>query len=420
MSKIQIYYSDEDIRDFSIEEVRTMLDAGELTKEDYALIDEWGEEWGAVGDIPEIDVRPVVRRKKKSKVATARKTRVRQMRKRPSSILIFLLLILILGATAAGFYFFVPSVKEFVYDILPGGESGEEVAATPSGTSGPDATNHPDSAPRPTPAPPGGTQASPMPPATPGPKLTPEEERAVLAQYPYKDFPSLEAAVGNWQRIPTKLFPLQVGVVNEVTFGSQSNGSVSVPSGGNLFVISQRGPQIMVRPSPGSRMQTYVGIDDTTLKHVITQTYNTNVKGWHRLVDNQRQDARDRILAGMPTVPTVAASTNPGTTPKAKSLPVRTRPAAPNDPAFGTKPEVNQRGQVTVALASIRANGLADCQEQFIQRWGVLKQERIQGRPYWTVEVSFLVDSIFGRFPKDAKALIRNGRLEKWVVLEDA
>ena len=50
----------------------------------------------------------------------------------------------------------------------------------------------------------------------------------------------------------------------------------------------------------------------------------------------------------------------------------------------------------------------------------MLKQERIQGRPYWTVEVSFLVDSIFGRFPKDAKALIRNGRLEKWVVVEDA
>ena len=167
-------------------------------------------------------------------------------------------------------------------------------------------------------------------------------------------------------------------------------------------------------------MQTYVGIDDTTLKHVITQTYNTNVKGWHRLVDKQRQDARDRILAGLPMVPTVAASTNPGTKPKASSLPVRTRPAAPNDPAFGTKPEVNPRGQVTVALASIRSNELADCQEQFIQRWGVLKQERIQGRPYWTVEVSFLVDSIFGRFPKDAKALIRNGRLEKWVVLEDA
>ena len=99
---------------------------------------------------------------------------------------------------------------------------------------------------------------------------------------------------------------------------------------------------------------------------------------------------------------------------------MRPRPVLKIDPSFGTKPRVDNRGRVAVALASIRANGLEDCQEQFIQRWGVLKQERIQGRPYWTVEVSFLVDSIFGRFPKDAKALIRNGRLEKWVVVEDA
>jgi len=168
-------------------------------------------------------------------------------------------------------------------------------------------------------------------------------------------------------------------------------------------------------------MKTYVAMDNTTLKQVVTQIYNTNVKGWHRLVDKQRQDARDRILAGLPVVPSVAAtSPNPAMAPNPPHLPVRTRPAVANDPAFGAKPEVNPRGQVALALASIRANGLEDCQEKFIQRWGVLKKERIQGRPYWTVEVSFLVDSIFGRFPKDAKALIRNGRLEKWVVLEDA
>ena len=30
-------------------------------------------------------------------------------------------------------------------------------------------------------------------------------------------------------------------------------------------------------------MQTYIKIDDTTLKNVVTKIYETNVNGWNRL-----------------------------------------------------------------------------------------------------------------------------------------
>ena len=57
MNKIQIYFSDDDVRSMNISEVQALLKKGELNKSDWALIDEWEGEWGTVGEIPGINTK---------------------------------------------------------------------------------------------------------------------------------------------------------------------------------------------------------------------------------------------------------------------------------------------------------------------------------------------------------------------------
>ena len=398
----------------NLSEVQILLQKGELNKSDWALIDEWKGEWGTVGEIPGINTKAGSEKKIRRKTSRA----LAAPKKKSPLLFLFIIGFFVFLGTSVCLYFILPPVRNFAQKTI-GIQTQSETAGNPREDLNP-STEPSGSSPSvvtQTQSP----QAVSSPPASFSepvqPSLTPQEEAQVVSQFPYKVFPPLAEAVKNWTAIPTKLFPLPVAAAKELNFSDQTGGSISVPVGGAVFVNAQRGPQLLVRPGRSSRMQTYVNIDDTTLKNVVTKIYETNVNGWNRLVDKQRQDARDRILAGMPIVPGDVAVSAPANQPT--SEPVRPRPVLKIDPTFGTKPRVDNRGRVEVAMASIRANGLEDCQEQFIQRWGVLKQERIQGRPYWTVEVSFLVDSIFGRFPKDAKALIRNGRLDKWVVVED-
>jgi hypothetical protein len=380
--------------------VRVLLKKGTISNEDWALIDEWGDEWGTVGEIPGIMAR--------DKVVKSVVTKVRQ-RRGVSPLLLILLFGAILCGGAVGLYFGVPSVKQFVDEMTMPRESSAKAL-------GLDEEYAP--SPQPVTAIPVETEQVPSSPPVPvTTRLTAQQEAAVIKKYPYKEFPSLLDAVKNWKEVPTRLFPLKVSLVKATEFPIQPSGSIPVPVGGMAYVTHQRGDQVMLRPNLRSPYQKYVSINDTNLKQMLTGRYNTTVNGWRRLVDKLRQDARERLVAGVPLDPVrLVASPSPQSP---TSTPSPTGPANKFDPAFGKQPAVDSSGKVQVAVKSIQRKELKDCQLQFVQRWGLLKKERIKGKPYWTVEVSYLVDSIFGRFPQDAKALIRNDRVAKWLILEE-
>ncbi|MBT7853941.1 MAG: hypothetical protein HN675_11525 [Opitutae bacterium] len=399
MSKIQIYINDEETGTYTLQEVRALLRKGTISMEDWALIDEWGDEWGAVGEIPGVMAR--------DKIAKPAFTKRRQ-RRGLSPLLVMLILGFILSGLAGGLYFGVPSVRQFVNEqINPQVSSAQKLGLDEKVD--PNASRSVTPTPlKPEPAPP-----SPVPVIK---GLTKQQEAAVIKKYPYKEFPSLLDAVKNWSEVPSRLFPLKVSLVKATEFPIQPSGSIPVSVGGIAYVTYQRGNQVMLRPNLNSPYQKYVSIDDTNLKEMLTGRYNTTVNGWRRLIDKLRQDARERLVAGIPINPVhTEVSSSP------QSVPSTSPPTPPNqfDPAFGKQPSVASGGKVKVVVKSIQRKELKDCQLQFIQRWGVLKKERVKGKPYWTVEVSYLVDSIFGRFPQDAKALIRNDKVEKWIIIEE-
>jgi len=79
------------------------------------------------------------------------------------------------------------------------------------------------------------------------------------------------------------------------------------------------------------------------------------------------------------------------------------------------KPKQLPDGQVPLVVKSIESGDMSGLNMKRVEKWGELKQERIEGRPYWTVEVDYQADSIFGQFPARAKALLERGSVVRWV-----
>ena len=66
-------------------------------------------------------------------------------------------------------------------------------------------------------------------------------------------------------------------------------------------------------------------------------------------------------------------------------------------------------------VASINEGEMSGLVLERIERWSPLKQEMVEGKPYWTVAIDYQADSIFGNFPARAKALIQGGQVVKWI-----
>ena len=96
-------------------------------------------------------------------------------------------------------------------------------------------------------------------------------------------------------------------------------------------------------------------------------------------------------------------------------LPVDTVTAASTRSRVPGQPEQMADGEVPVVVKSILGGAQPGLTMNRVEKWSQIKQERIEGRPYWTVEVDYMADSIFGNFPARAKALIERGQVVKWI-----
>lgn len=265
-------------------------------------------------------------------------------------------------------------------------------------------------------------------------------EAAIVRKYEFAKFPSLVDAVEKWTRIPGKIFPMEVKASREIVFKVPGAGDekvpLTVPAENNVHAIKQQGSMLVVKPQKTSLYEAQVPLFQTNVKDVVAGMYNRNVNAWFRHTLKLRNDARARYNAGMPAyaggpsqapaapAPTLAVNTP---TPQTAAENTVLRPnismngngGGDNDPQYGPMPRMDGKGAILCAAASIRKNELKNCELQFVQRWGVPQKGKLKGRPMWVVEVGYQVDSIFGRFPQEARAYIRNEKVEKWEVIDD-
>jgi hypothetical protein len=83
--------------------------------------------------------------------------------------------------------------------------------------------------------------------------------------------------------------------------------------------------------------------------------------------------------------------------------------------ASDDKPTKAEDGTYPILLASMKAGEVTEIKLDSIKSWGDAQREKIDGADYWTVNVKYETQTMFGKFETEAQARIKNGRVEKWV-----
>ena len=118
-----------------------------------------------------------------------------------------------------------------------------------------------------------------------------------------------------------------------------------------------------------------------------------------------------------PGIADVAADPAPGMA-TGSNTPMPAKPAnidAKTKAIIGKPPLQYVDGTVPVMVRSMEAGEVKEIRKDIITYWGRVYYGKVGGEPYWIGRVDYTANSIFGIFPTQAKALIRNNRVIKWI-----
>ncbi len=242
----------------------------------------------------------------------------------------------------------------------------------------------------------------------PKPEMKPEEpkpEMPKVAEAPPVDpnafvapvYPPVNELTQNWAVVPKAFFntPKQVTMKKDLELKMQmgkATAAATFKSGTKIFVMGQDGPNLVVGASAGSPMRGLVAMDDTDFKDVFTAAYE-QVKIVQ--TENARKAHEYRLVSAE----------------RAKSAPATSGGGSSSN----DKPTKDADGSYPLLLASIKAGEVTEIKPDNVKSWSDPAQEKIDGTEYWTVNVKYETQTMFGKFETEAQARIKNGRVEKWV-----
>jgi len=247
----------------------------------------------------------------------------------------------------------------------------------------------------------------PVPEMKPEPVLEPKPEMPKLPEPPPPDpnafvapvFPSVEEVTQNWAAVPAGFFakPKQITINKDLEIKMQmgkATAASTFKAGAKIFVMGQEGTDLVVGASEGSPMKGQVAMDDTDFKEVFMKAYE-DIKVVR--IDQARKAHEYKLAAAE----------------RAKNAPASS--SGPTGSASNDKPMKDADGTYPLLLASMKSGEVTEIKPDNIKSWGDPQQEKIDGTDYWTVNVKYETQTMFGKFETEAQARIKNGRIEKWV-----
>lgn len=252
---------------------------------------------------------------------------------------------------------------------------------------------------------PGGTKAASTPVAPAPTKPKTELDVALEMKYPMPEILPLLAIVDQWRNVPPNAYPSEVTASETIPFAlvinGQTVGSSNVSPGTPLKPVRLEGDQLLVASLANPAMNTRLHVDKTDFKQRIEARYRQFVETKQKEVMAKRERARQIITADPSKL---AMLTGKGGTAVAAG--------DDGDPRFAP------------VKASLRNGEAASVTIEEARTFQWNGSEKVGGEyagTYETVTVHFEVATIFGRFPVDYKALLRNGRVHAWIdpVTED-
>lgn len=243
----------------------------------------------------------------------------------------------------------------------------------------------------------------------PTPQVDPIEEK-----YPFPDFKPIEDLVGNWKKIPDSAFPRQVTVkVKAKYIFAGGAGSSTIPPGRKTTALSFSGDQLIIAPSTQSKIRGKILIDDTDYKEILGAEYEKYKNRKRKAVMTQRQRARliaaeEEKNSGPQSIPSQSV-----TIATASRLP-KTR-LSEYENQIGKIPKRGNDGRVEIMVSSLMNGEVSEIKVNEISNWGPIRYELVDGEPYWTGTVTYNTTSLFGTYPTEAMAIMRNGKVIDWL-----
>lgn len=222
-----------------------------------------------------------------------------------------------------------------------------------------------------------------------GAKRDAELEARIAELYPLPDIPPLETIVGNWNEVPERAFPKGVTVNELIEFNlfheGRAIGGRKVPAGAHVVPLELRGTTLVVAPDVASTMRAEIGVDETNFKELIRLRYDSFVEQRTADVMAMRAAEFERVR---------------------KTEAYEAELAAYND---GSDPRFDPMKE------SLRNAEAGTFELENTTEWRWLGRETIEGVEYEVGVAVFETESAFGVARTEIKALLRGGRVEKWI-----
>ncbi len=245
------------------------------------------------------------------------------------------------------------------------------------------------------------------------PLVDPIEEK-----YPMPEFQPIEQLVGNWKQIPPSAFPRKVTLKAKAKYiFAGGAGSSTAPAGAKTFAISLSGENLVITPNTQSKVRGTISIDDTDYKEILGEEYEKYKQRKKKEVYARRVRAREiaesEVELAQETSSTNTSQSRPNQVTSISRIPKDQLSDYENE--IGKMPEADNDGRVPIMVSSIRSGAVSEIRLNEISYWGPIRYEIVDNRAYWTATVNYKTTSLFGTFPTEAMALMRNGKVENWL-----
>lgn len=233
-------------------------------------------------------------------------------------------------------------------------------------------------------------------------------EEALAQRYPLPEFKPIESLVGGWKQIPASAFPRQVTLKSKATLHlSGGVGTSTLEAGRTVYALAGTPEgKLVIAPSVDAVMRGTVPMEATDFQAVLGAVYEEFKDRKRAEVTKLRETARRETAAGGPGLATVLSADGPP--PPAAAL-----------AKIGPRPAQREDLSVPAVEASIaerqKTKKHAEPPTGIALGWGTVRFREIEGEPYWVATVRYKARTIFGEFPTEALALMRHGKVVKWV-----
>jgi hypothetical protein len=246
--------------------------------------------------------------------------------------------------------------------------------------------------PAPTPAPAPAPAPPTAPPTAPAPMSASDAELERLVPMP--NIKSLEEITSNWASVPQNAYPPQITLKADAVFQLPQGNTMRLSAGKNAVPVSLAADgTLAVTMRAGSELTATLPVDQTDFKELVTKRYEEGVARIKDRILARREEERARIAAAATTSDTVKAEA--GEVPKDAS---------------------DEEKYLALMKQSVANGELKDVTPDKVKSWRWIGYEEIGGTGYWTGAAIITKETYFGEFETEAKALIRQGKVEKWTL----